>query len=256
MTRILQQPEIIKARYIRQYDYAYDLTADSVQLSECLRKGGQTVEADFQLVAQLMQSELEEALRWTYAILTPAWRQKLAWRQAERRLSAAEMYILDELPADAAMTATQKQKSLTFAGLFEHYKAHISRTEPDREASRIRDYAPSANRFIKSEINPYGISQRATFRRFVPCWNKLLLTAVRPSTRCHWRLRPKHRGKNLAPKPCATSSCICQSCSGSHSKTIWFQLPLFHSEPSRYGEMAHWIPTILYYTGARVEEIG
>ncbi|HBL7323254.1 hypothetical protein QCN18_08640 [Enterobacter kobei] len=72
MIKILQQPEIIKARYIRQYDYGYGLTADSVQLSECLRKGGLAGEADFQLVAQLMQSELEEALQWTSAILTPA----------------------------------------------------------------------------------------------------------------------------------------------------------------------------------------
>ncbi|HHA1717769.1 TPA: hypothetical protein ACOEGC_003421 [Enterobacter kobei] len=43
-----------------------------MQLSECLRKGGLAGEADFQLVAQLMQSELEEALQWTSAILTPA----------------------------------------------------------------------------------------------------------------------------------------------------------------------------------------
>lgn len=39
MTRILQQPEIIKARYVRQYNYGYGLTADNEQLSECLRKG-------------------------------------------------------------------------------------------------------------------------------------------------------------------------------------------------------------------------
>ncbi|MCS5932141.1 hypothetical protein LNQ03_14920 [Klebsiella pneumoniae subsp. pneumoniae] len=60
MTRILQQPETIKARYVRQYDYGYGLTADNVQLSKCLRKGEQADEADFQLVTQLMQSELEE----------------------------------------------------------------------------------------------------------------------------------------------------------------------------------------------------
>lgn len=35
-----------------------------------------------------------------------------------------------------------------------------------------------------------------------------------------------------------------------------FRLPLFHGEQSLYGEMAYWIPIILYYTGARVEEIG
>ena len=69
-----------------------------------------------------MQSELEEALRWTTAELTPAWRQKLAWHLAEHRLSAAEMYITNELPVYTAITATQKKKSLTFAGLFGHYK--------------------------------------------------------------------------------------------------------------------------------------
>ncbi|TGB91811.1 DUF6538 domain-containing protein [Escherichia sp. E2748] len=113
MTKILQQPETIKARYVPQY--GYDLTADNEKLSNCLRKGKHAGEEDLKLVTQLMQSELEEALRWMPAVLTPAWRQKLAWRLAEDRLSTAEMYILDELPAYAAITTTQKQKSLTFA---------------------------------------------------------------------------------------------------------------------------------------------
>ena len=85
-------------------------------------EGWVCIEADFQLDTQLMQSELEEALRWTTAELTPAWRQKLAWHLAEHRLSAAEMYITNELPVYTAITATQKKKSLTFAGLFGHYK--------------------------------------------------------------------------------------------------------------------------------------
>ncbi|WP_142375584.1 DUF6538 domain-containing protein [Klebsiella variicola] len=168
MTRILQQPETIKARYVRQYDYGYGLTADNVQLSKCLRKGEQADEADFQLVTQLMQSELEEALRWTPAVLTPAWRQKLAWRLAEYRLSTAEMYIIDELPVYTAINATQQKKSMTFASLFEHYKAHIRLTDKDRAESRIRDYTPSANRFIKfigdKPIRDISKSDLAAFR--------------------------------------------------------------------------------------------
>jgi hypothetical protein len=111
MTRILQQPETIKARYVRQDDYGYGLTADNVQLSECLRKGEQADEADLQLVTQLMQPELEEALRWTPAVLTPAWRQKLAWRLAEYRLSTAEMYILMNYLSTPPSTPRNKRKA-------------------------------------------------------------------------------------------------------------------------------------------------
>lgn len=50
MTRILQQPELIKARYVQKYDEGYGLTADNGQLSECLRKGERADEADFRLV--------------------------------------------------------------------------------------------------------------------------------------------------------------------------------------------------------------
>lgn len=46
MTRILQQPELIKARYVQKYDESYGLTADNRQLSECLRKGERADEAD------------------------------------------------------------------------------------------------------------------------------------------------------------------------------------------------------------------
>ncbi|WP_459567030.1 hypothetical protein, partial [Enterobacter hormaechei] len=34
-----------------------------------------------------------------------------------------------------------------------------------------------------------------------------------------------------------------------------FSLPVFHGEETPYGAMAYWIPIILYYCGARVEEI-
>ncbi|HID1011785.1 TPA: DUF6538 domain-containing protein, partial [Enterobacter roggenkampii] len=289
MTRILQQPETIKARYVRQYDYGYGLTADNEQLSECLRKGEQADEADFQLVTQLMQSELEEALRWTSAILTPAWRQKLAWRLAEHRLSAAEMYILDELPTYTAITATQKQKSLTFAGLFEHYKAHISRTEPDREASRIRDYAPSANRFIQfigdKPIRDISKGDLSAFRALLEQAPANRSKAVNSLS---LEEQAKAQGKKLSAN---TVRNIFMHLSAMFRVALeddlldehpfdsfkmrkkvqvinedipftdneirtMFRLPLFHGEPSLYGEMAYWIPIILYYTGARVEEIG
>ncbi|WBM70290.1 hypothetical protein OH773_19440 [Buttiauxella sp. WJP83] len=78
MTRILQQPETIKARYLRRYYYGIGLTADNEQLSKCLRKGEQASEADFQLVTQLLLPELEEPLQWAPVGITPSWKQKLA----------------------------------------------------------------------------------------------------------------------------------------------------------------------------------
>ncbi len=288
MTRILQQPETIKARYVRQYDYGYGLTADNEQLSQCLRKGGQAGEADFQLVTQLMQPELEEALRWTPALLTLSWRQKLAWLLAEHRVNAAEMYITDELPAYTAITATQKKKNLTFAGLFEHYKAHIDRTE-DRAASRIRDYTPSANRFIRfigdksiRDISKSDLSEFRSLLEQAPANRSKAVNAMSLENQA------KAQGKKLSA---STVRNIFMHLSAMFRVALeddlldehpfdsfkmrkkvqvinedipftddeirtMFRLPLFHGEPSLYGEMAYWIPIILYYTGARVEEIG
>lgn len=289
MTRILQQPDTIKARYVRRYDYGYGLSADNEQLDECLLKGEQASEEDLQLVTQLMQSELEEALRWTTAVLTPAWRQKLAWRLAEHRICAAAMYITDELPVYSAITAMQKMKSLTFAGLFEHYKAHINRIEPDRAASRIRDYTPSANRFIKfigdKPIRDISKGDLSAFRALLeqaPANRSKVVNSLSLEEQA------KAQGKKLSTN---TVRNIFMHLSAMFRVALeddllddhpfdsfkmrkkvqvinedipftdneiraMFRLPLFQGEPSLYGEMAYWIPIILYYTGARVEEIG
>lgn len=288
MTRILQQPETIKARYVRQYDYGYGLTADNVQLSKCLRKGEQADEADFQLVTQLMQPELEEALRWMPAVLTPAWRQKLAWRLAEYRLSTAEMYIIDELPVYTAINATQQKKSMTFASLFEHYKAHIRLTE-SRAESRIRDYTPSANRFIKfigdKPIRDISKSDLAAFRTLLEQTPANRSKAVNLLS---LENQAKTQGKKLSANTVRNNFMHLSAMftvalqddlvdehpfdsfkmrkkvqtinedipfTDDEIRTI-FRLSLFHGEQSHYGEMAYWIPIILYYTGARVEEIG
>ncbi|HDH0489735.1 site-specific integrase [Klebsiella pneumoniae] len=289
MTRILQQPELIKARYVQEYDEGYGLTADNGQLSVCLRKGERADEADFRLVTQLMQSELEEALRWTPAILTPAWRQKLAWRLAEHRLSTAEMYILDELPSYAAITATQKQKSLTFTALFEHYKAHIRLTDKDRAESRIRDYTSSANRFIKfigdkpiRDISKTDLSAFRTLMEQAPANRSKAVNSLSLENQA------KAQGKKLSASTVRNifmhlsamfrvaleddlldehpfdSFKMRKKVQAMNEHTPFtdeeirtmFRLPLFHGEQSLYGEMAYWIPIILYYTGARVEEIG
>ncbi|HDT2484628.1 DUF6538 domain-containing protein [Enterobacter cloacae complex sp. 2024EL-00232] len=289
MTRILQQPELIKARYVQKYDEGYGLTADNGQLSECLRKGERADEADFRLVTQLMQSELEEALRWTPAVLTPAWRQKLAWRLAEHRLSTAEMYILDELPSYAAITATQKQKSLTFTDLFEHYKAHIRLTDKDRAESRIRDYTSSANRFIKfigdkpiRDISKTDLSAFRTLMEQAPANRSKAVNSLSLENQA------KAQGKKLSASTVRNifmhlsamfrvaleddlldehpfdSFKMRKKVQAMNEHTPFtdeeirtmFRLPLFHGEQSLYGEMAYWIPIILYYTGARVEEIG
>ncbi|WP_337265202.1 DUF6538 domain-containing protein [Serratia sp. MMO-151] len=43
MTRILQQPELIKARYVQKYDEGYGLTDDNGQLSTNDQRGSQSV---------------------------------------------------------------------------------------------------------------------------------------------------------------------------------------------------------------------
>lgn len=289
MTRILQQPEIIKARYVRQYDYGYGLTADNEQLSKCLCKGEQAGEVDFQLVTQLMQSELEEALRWTPASLTSGWKQKLAWHLAKHRLSAAEMYIIDELPVYTAITATQKKKNLSFEDLFEHYKAHVRLTEKDRAESRIRDYTPSANRFIRfigdkpiRDISKTDLSAFRTLMEQAPANRSKAVNSLSLENQA------KAKGKKLSANTVRNIFMHLSAMfrvaleddlvdvhpfdnfkmrkkvqainedipfTDGEISTI-FRLPLFHGEPSLYGELAYWIPIILYYTGARVEEIG
>lgn len=289
MTRILQHPELIKARYLRRYDYGYDLTADNEQLKECLRKREQVSEAEHQLITQLLQTELSEALQWTPASMTPAWRQKLAWRLAEYRISTAEMYMLDELPTYVAVTATQKKKSMTFSGLFEHYKTHLDRTEPDRAASRIRDYSPSANRFIKfigdKSIRDISKSDLAAFRTLLEQAPANRSKAVNSLS---LENQSKAQGKKLSAN---TVRNIFMHLSAMFRVALeddlldmhpfdsfkmrkkvqvinedipftddeikaMFRLPLFHGEQSYYGEMAYWVPIILYYTGARRDEIG
>lgn len=289
MTRILQQPETIEARYVRLYNYGYGLTADNDQLNECLCKGELAGEADYHLITQLLQPELEEALQWTPAELTPAWKQKLAWRLAEHRISAAEMYITDELPTYTAIAATQKKKSLTFASLFEHYRSHIELTAGVRAKSRIRDYSPSANRFNKfignksiREISKSDLAQFRSLLEHTPANRSKAVNSqsLEKQAEAAGQKLSNNTVRNILMHLSAMFTLAVQDdlldespferfkmrkkeLSISEDKAftddeirLMFRLPLFHGEPSYYGDMAYWLPIFLYYTGARREEIG
>jgi len=246
-------------------------------------------------ICKLMAVELDEALEYTPVVLTPVWRNRLAWRLAERRSDLTNAYLLNLRPRLYArrkgldILPVKKPKQFTFAGLFEHYKAHISRIEPERAASRIRGYTSSANRFIKfigdksiREITKSDLSEFRTLLEQAPANRSKAVNSLSLENQA------KAQGKKLSANTVRNIfmhlSAIFRVAleddlldehpfdSFKMRKKVqamnedipftddeirmMFRLPLFHGEPSLYGEMAYWIPIILYYTGARVEEIG
>ncbi len=246
-------------------------------------------------ICRLMALELDEALEYTPVVLTPLWRNRLAWRLAERRSDLTNAYLLNLRPRLYAKSKgldilpVEKPKQFTFSGLFEHYKAHLNRTEPEKAASRIRDYTSSANRFIKfigdksiREITKGDLSEFRTLLEQTPAHRSKTVNSLSLENQA------KTQGKKLSA---STVRNIFMHLSAifrvaleddlldehpfdsfkmrKKIQTInedipftdgeirtMFRLPLFHGVPSLYGEMAYWVPIILYYTGARVEEIG
>jgi len=245
-------------------------------------------------ICKLMAVELNEAIEYTPIVLTSAWRKRLAWRLAERRNDLTNAYLLylrpklyvkskglDVLPID-------KPNKLRFADLFERYKEHVKHHEPLRAESRIIAYTTSANRFVefigKKAVEDITVADLADFR------NLLEKLPSRPSKLV--RQLPLHKqveaeGEKISPtrvenilkelssifrvavedgkltdnplsklkkRKTVSSPRIVRSFSQDEIRQI-FSLPVFNGDETPHGDMAYWIPIILYYSGARVEEI-
>jgi len=245
-------------------------------------------------ICKLMAVELNEAIEYTPIVLTSAWRKRLAWRLAERRNDLTNAYLLylrpklyvkskglDVLPID-------KPNKLRFADLFERYKEHVKHHEPLRAESRIIAYTTSANRFVefigKKAVEDITVAGLADFR------NLLEKLPSRPSKLV--RQLPLHKqveaeGEKISPtrvenilkelssifrvavedgkltdnplsklkkRKTVSSPRIVRSFSQDEIRQI-FSLPVFNGDETPHGDMAYWIPIILYYSGARVEEI-
>lgn len=245
-------------------------------------------------ICKLLAVELDEALEYTPVTLTPLWRNRLAWRLAERRSELTNTYLLslqsrtyarkkglDSLPVE-------KTKSLTFADLWKRYKEHVRHHEPLRAEKRIDAYMTSANRFIEfigqKAIEDISVADLANFR------NLLEKLPSRPSKAV--RLLPLQKQveaegekisqvrvenilkelssvfrvavedgrlienplSKLKKRKTVSMPTVVRSFSHDEIRQIFF-LPVFHGEETKHGVMAYWIPIILYYTGARVEEI-
>lgn len=245
-------------------------------------------------ICRLMALELDEALEYTPVVLTPLWRNRLAWRLAERRSDLTNAYLLNLRPRLYAKSKgldslpEEKPKALTFTDLFERYKQHVQRHEPLRAESRIIAYTTSANRFIEfigqKAVEDITVTDLADFR------NLLEKLPSRPSKAV--RLLPLHKqvdaeGEKISPvrvenilkelssvfrvavedgkltenplgklkkRKVVAGPTVVRSFSRDEISRI-FSLPVFHGEVTPYGAMAYWIPIILYYCGARVEEI-
>ncbi|ELY3740107.1 site-specific integrase [Cronobacter sakazakii] len=245
-------------------------------------------------ICRLMALELDEALEYTPVVLTPLWRNRLAWRLAERRSDLTNAYLLNLRPRLYAKSKgldslpEEKPKALTFTDLFERYKEHVQRHEPLRAESRIIAYTTSANRFIEfigqKAVEDITVTDLADFR------NLLEKLPSRPSKAV--RLLPLHKqvdaeGEKISPvrvenilkelssvfrvavedgkltenplgklkkRKVVAGPTVVRSFSRDEISRI-FSLPVFHGEETPYGAMAYWIPIILYYCGARVEEI-
>jgi integrase len=245
-------------------------------------------------ICKLMAVELDEALEFTPVVLTPVWRNRLAWRLAERRSELTNAYILHLRPRLYVKSKgldslpEEKPKSLTFADLFERYKEHIQRHEPLRAESRIIAYTTSANRFIEfigqKAAEDITVTDLADFRSLLeklpsrPSKAVRLLSLYKQVDAEGEKISPVRvenmlkelssvfrvaveDGKltdnplsKLKKRKVVAGPTVVRSFSRDEIRRI-FSLPVFHGEETPYGAMAYWIPIILYYCGARVEEI-
>lgn len=305
-SKTMQRDELIRERYVveEQYDGKTGLTHSPENglihdwLEDRQRKPGyksQTWQEERNVsIGKLMAVELEEALEYTPTVLTPLWRDRLAWRLAERRSDLTNAYLLSFRPRLYAKSKgldslpDEKPQSLTFADLFSRYKDHVQRHEPLRAERRIIAYTTSANRFIEfigqRAVKDITVTDLADFRSLI---EKL---PSRPSKAI--RLMPLHRqvdaegrkisptrvenilkelssifrvavedGKlaenpltNLKKRKVVAGPTVVRSFSQNEIHRI-FSLPVFNGEATPHSAMAYWIPIILYYSGARVEEI-
>ena len=115
-------------------------------------------------ICKMMAVELNEALEYTPAVLTPVWRIRLAWRLAERRSDLTNAYLLNLRPLlyarskglDALPEAAEPRN--TFTQLFEAYKEFKCPSDAatiDKKAlAHVKEYAAAADRFVEINGNP------------------------------------------------------------------------------------------------------
>lgn len=272
LTFILSKPELIKERYLFDYPHGLNLTIESRTIVEYLRQKNnistsypppdisvmlglsdpypsiKSEQLDIEIL-QLVKNELAEAIEFFPVELTPRWRIKLAWRLADYRNQAVEMLVVGIFPEYKATEIQEESTtSISFSELFEEYKKQIFRDEPNRAEKRIKEYSTAANRFSefiglkaieaisKEDIMKFR-SLSAIFR--VAVENGLL--QANPISEIPKKKRQRSNNNHYA--------------FSENEVTSIFNLPLFAGEESPHGAMAYWVPIILYYTGAQVEEI-
>lgn len=172
-SKMMQNDELICERYLVEVQHGNKVGLDHSPENELIhdwledreRKPGYKSqiwqeERDVS-ICNLMAAELDEALEYTPVVLTPAWRNRLAWRLAERRNDLTNAYLLNIRPRhhvrskglNALPEAAEPRN--TFIQLFEAYKEFKCPSDAatiDKKAlAHVKEYAAAANRFV--EIN-------------------------------------------------------------------------------------------------------
>ncbi|MGB5118249.1 MAG: site-specific integrase [Providencia rettgeri] len=276
--------------YLRQKNNAtsYDTPDISVMLglsdpSPSIKREQRDIE-----ILQLVKNELAEALELFPAELTPTWRVKLAWRLADYRNQAAGMLVVGIFPQyKATETQEETRTSISFSGLFDEYKEQIFRDEPERAEKRIKEYSTAANRFSEFiGLKTIEEISKEDIMKFRSLMEKQPLRPTKATKKLTLQQQAELTGDKLSPQRVrnllmalsaifrvAVENGLLQANpiseipkkkrqrSNNHyafsesEVTTIFNLPLFEGEVSPHGAMAYWVPIILYYTGARVEEI-
>lgn len=239
-------------------------------------------------ILQLVKNELAEALELFPAQLTPRWRIKLAWRLADYRDQAARMQAEGIVPEYKATEIQEETKaSISFSELFDEYQEQIRRDEPNRAENRIKEYTPAANRFSEFiGLKLIDEISKEDILKFRSLMEKQPLRPTKATKKLTLQQQAELTGDKLSPQRVrnllmalsaifrvAVENGLLQANpiseipkkkrqrSNNHyafsenEVTTIFNLPLFAGEESPHGAMAYWVPIILYYTGARVEEI-
>lgn len=264
------------------------MPADDLFNSPAINVPDDYQQRDIELL-QLLRHELKESLELTPVELTPTWKVTLAWRLADYRMQAAEMHILDILPRYSA-TAQEKatKPTISFSLMFERYKEHVRYAEPREAEKRIKAYETAVTRFVEfigsKPIEAITKQDMADFRQLLerlPCRpskavKKLPLKEqaelsgekISPQTVRNqlmalssiFRLATEdelisENPVSLMPKRKRQRQTAKELDFTRDEIALIFNTPLFHGEETPHGAMAYWVPIILYYTGARVEEI-
>ncbi|HEM8294390.1 TPA: tyrosine-type recombinase/integrase [Providencia stuartii] len=281
------------SNYLEQNDSTdtnyYDSSAFWSELSDAEPRSSylEKTQRDIEIL-QLVKNELAEALGLVPAELTPKWKIELAWRLAEYRNQAAGMLVVGIFPQyKTTETQDETRASISFCELFDEYKEQIFRDEPERAEKRIKEYSTAANRFSEFiGLKTIEEISKEDIMKFRSLMEKQPLRPTKATKKLTLQQQAELTGDKLSPQRVrnllmalsaifrvAVENGLLQANpiseipkkkrqrSNNHyafsesEVTTIFNLPLFEGEESPHGAMAYWVPIILYYTGARVEEI-